>query len=42
MCLFQLGRSDGIKAEMAKSGQQHSPGKHTGHLAATARQELGQ
>ena len=38
MCPFQLGRSGGIKAEMAKSGWQQSPRKwHKEHWIAAAR-----
>jgi len=38
MCPLQLGRSGGIKAEMAKSGWQESPRRwHTEHWMPAAR-----
>ena len=40
MCPFQLGRSGGIKGEMAKSGWQQSPRKwHTEHLMAAVKRK---
>lgn len=43
VCLLQLGRRGGIKAETAKFGWQRSPRKcHKRHLAATAGQEVAQ